>query len=253
MTETLRETGPVTTKAMWAEIAENEQYRSALAEHGLSADVRSAITDLISRIDVTVAMRDNKPCVETHVAGESIPRRATFRAAAEQPATILDLLRHSQFDRVVSAVTNHEPVYMETVPGGATEYEPPDLISCAAVAALQRMAEHVRKLEDSGLATYEGQDPLTIGIGLLVAGLFLGVVGATILYLCDYPSESVEQPEWVCTAGAVMFFIGLSLLGAATVVLFVEGTMVAFVGLFAFSSLTGILLLDFDKMASHLP
>jgi len=233
MTESLRQTGPVTAQAAWTEIASNEEYASALAAQGLTAEVKAAITEAVSKVDVTLAIRDNKICIESLVAGEDVPRRAWLKTATDPPKSVMDLLRRSQFDRVVSAFTNNDPVYMEVVGGGSPEYQPSDLMACGAVAAAQRMAEHVRKLEDTGLATYEGEDPLTVAAILLISGALLAALGLGIAYLCMHPTDEVEQPEWVCTAGEIMEFIGMMLLFGGVAVLAVMaggagGALIAF-------------------------
>lgn len=231
---TLRDRGPVDVRTMWAEIAGNAQYRTALAGHGISADMTAAMTEAFATLDATAVLRNGKVAVETRVAGERAPRRMALGAGASPPAGLSDLLRRSQFDRVAAAFANKEPVHLEIVPAaGLTAYEPADLFALGAVAVRQRMTEHVRKLEDTGLAIYEGNDPFSFTLALLVIGLFLGLVGSVIQHLCDNPTE-VEQPEWLCTVGAALLIIALILLAAVFIIGFLEGaafSIVAWIGL----------------------
>jgi hypothetical protein len=239
--------GPVSAKQMWTELQQNDQYKSALRGHGLSDDIASAVTEAISNFDANLVMHRGKVAIETRVAGEGQPRRLSLKAPAGRPTSIADLLRRSQFEKVVSAFTNQEPVYLEAVSAGRVlDYEPCDLFAYGAVAGRQRMAEHVRKLEDTGLATYQGNDPLTFFVAALAIGLFLGVVGATILYLCDHPTEEVEQPDWVCTAGFVMVFLAIIILGALTAIAIIDGVAFLAVAGIAF----GLLLPD---LLEHFP
>jgi len=249
LTRTLRETGPIDVKTMWAGLAGNAQYRSALASHGVSAEMAAAMTEAFTKLDATAALRDGKVSVETRVAGEGQPRRMALRPGPARPANISDLLRRSQFDRVVAALTNKEPVHVEAVPAtGIAAYEPADLFAFGAVAARQRMTEHVRKLEDTGLATYEGNDPITFIGALLVIGIFLGLVGSIILELCNHPTGGVEQPEWVCTMGAVLVTIALIVLAVVALIFIVDGVAIAVIGLAAFWLLLGVFLNNLDRI-----
>jgi hypothetical protein len=120
---------------------------------------------------------------------------------------------------VVSAFSNGDPVYIEAAgPVAAPAYEPAELFGLGAVAAHQRMANHVRKLEDTGLATYQGNDPGDLAVGLLIGGLVAGVLGAGILYLCADPPSAVMQPDYVCDVGYALVFLACIALGVDVVV-----------------------------------
>lgn len=248
LSSTLREAGPVDIKTMWAEIAGNAQYRSALAERGVSADMTAAVTQALATLDATAVLRGGKVSVETRVAGESRPRRLELRGGPSRPANISDLLRRSQFDRVVSAIENKEAVYLEAVAGtGVAAYEPGDLFAFGAVAARQRMTEHVRKLEDTGLATYEGNDPFTFLATLLIVGLVLGILGSAILATCD-ESNPVNSPDWLCSVGALMVVLAAIALGGLALIIFAEGALICFLGYAGFILLLPALVEAFDEL-----
>lgn len=249
----LRDNGPASLKTMWSDVAGNAQYRSALVGHGVSAEVAAAITEAVNSFDATAVLRDGKVTIETRVAGEAAPRRLTLAAGPARPATVSDLLRRSQFDRVTQALVNREPVYLEAVPAApGTGNDMADLMAFGAVAARQYMAEHVRKLEDTGLATYQGNDPITFIGALLVIGIFLGLVGSIILYLCDHPTE-VEQPEWLCTVGAVMVIIAAVCLAVATLIFIVDGVMIAGIGYIGIVFIANFVVDAFDRLTRFNP
>jgi hypothetical protein len=218
-TQTLGQTGPTSLQATWSELIDSERNRAALADHGLSADMAAAITDAIGNIAATASVRDGKLFVETQLPGEDQPRRAAVTAGADTgPAGDLSqLLRRSRFDAVAAALSNGVPVYLDALPVGGQipDYHPPDLFAVGLVAARQRMTEHVRKLEDTGLATYEGSEPgtLTVGIvlGLLIAGVVVGGLGTFILELCGSDLDAVP-PDWMCAIGEVLVYIALLML-----------------------------------------
>jgi hypothetical protein len=195
---------------------QDPQNKALLQRIGLTDEVTAAVTEIISKLDADLVLRDGKISVETQLAGESQPRRLSLKAPGGLPTSITDLLRRSQFDQVVSAFTNNDPVYLEAVASAvAVDYEPADLYALGAVAARQRMAEHVRKLEDTGLATYQGNDPVSLTVGLIIAGLALGAFGAYIEYLCDHQHDLpplTPVPDWVCAVGETLLFLSLVLL-----------------------------------------
>src|SRR5262249_36947389 len=221
------------------------EYRSALRSHGVTDEAAAAATDAISRLDARLIMNGSKVSIETRVAGETAPRRLSLKASPGRPTGIADLLLRSQLEQVVSAFTHQDAVYVEaTSAGRALDSEPGNLFVFGAVTARQRVAEHVRKLEDSGLATYQGNDPFTFLVAALAVSLFLGLVGATILYLCDHPCE-VSQPDWVCTAGLVMVYLAVIFLVVLVAIAIIEGVAFLAVAGIAF----GLLLPDLIEHA----
>ena len=213
MTSMLKTTGPVSAKQIWDEVQLNQEYRTALESHGLTPDRVAAVTTEISRLDARLVLHAGKVSVETRVAGTSAPRRLSLKESPGRPTGIVDLLRRSQFDKVVAAFSRNDPVYLEVVATeGTVDHEPGQVFAVGAVAARQRMAEHVRKLEDTGLATYQGNDPGTAFIALVVIGLLLSAVGLAIQYQCERGAE--PDPD-VCKVGGLLLFLGILCLGAA--------------------------------------
>ncbi len=225
VSSTLKTSGPVTVSQLWGEVQQslqNQKNSAAFAGAGLTSDLATALTGAISKVNASLVLRNGKVSVETQLAGASQPSRLGLKAPGGPPAGINDLLQRTQFERVVSAFSNNDPTYLEAVGSpGNVDYEPAELFAFAAVAGRQRMAEHVRKLEDTGLATYQGNDPVDVLIGLIIAGAVIGLLGAGILYLCDHPGQ-VVQPDAVCVAGFVMVLLAVIILGAG--VLLVGGT-----------------------------
>jgi hypothetical protein len=233
--QTLRQTGPTGLDAMWAELTKTEEARTEFAKHGLSPQVTAAVTEAFGRIEATVSSRDGKVFVEARQSGDNQRRRVALSATPSRPKDLSQLLRRSQFDQVMSALTNGQPMYVEAVPAAnAAAYTPPDLFAFGVAASRQRMHEHVRKLEDTGLATYEGNDPVSFIVGMLALAIFLGLVGSIILELCDDPDAAVQQPDWVCAGGALLVMISLGLLGGIAAIFFIDGVAVAAIGWFAF-------------------
>jgi hypothetical protein len=232
--QSLRQTGPTGLDSMWAEVTRTEEAKTELARHGLSPQVAAAVTDALGRIKATVSSRDGKVFVEATAPGDNKSRRVALAAAA-RPTDLSQLLRRRQFDQLVSALDNDQAIYVEAVPTkNASAYTAPDLFAFGVAASRQRMHEHVRKLEDTGLATYEGNDPVSFIVGVIALAIFLGLVGSIILELCDDPDAPVQQPDWVCQSGGVLVMISLALLGGIAAIFFLDGVAVAFIGYIAF-------------------
>ena len=250
-TKALRQTGPRTLAQMWGEIAASDDHRVALAKHGLTDDMVAEITNTLAMAgDATAGASGGKPWIELSVAGEQAPRRITLTTSPQPPSNLSQLLEAGQFDRVLAAMAAGQPLYLAPVPTAnpIVAYEPADLAALGAVAANERMHQHVRALEDNGLATYAGNDPATdTVIALLVVAIFLAGTGALVLYLCDSDNQ-VKPPDWECTAGEVLLYLGLTILGAFVIGFFVEGGIVCFVGFVAFDSFLPTFITHFDLL-----
>lgn len=209
----LKTDGPLDAKQMWAEITASAEHRAALRARGMTDAMQAAITEFADKADASLVWRGGQISVETGGSGRRA-RHLMLKASAGRPRNALDLLRRSQFEQALAAFAEGRQSYLEIVPAeGVAAYEPRDLFALGAVAARQRFSEHLRKLEDTGLATYAGNDPITILIGGMVAGLILCLVGYGILRTCQ-----PDVDETICTIAEVMLYIGVILLTAAVLI-----------------------------------
>ncbi|HEY1273012.1 MAG TPA: hypothetical protein VGF08_13550 [Terriglobales bacterium] len=259
---TLESTGPVTVQQLWNEINQNlqdPQNAAQLAAAGLTSEMAAAITSGIPNVNASLLLHNGKVSVQTQIPGESQTRILSLRIPGGPPSGITDLLNRAQFEQVLSVFNNQAQIYLEALgsPGGS-EYEPAQLFAFGAVFARQRLAEHLRKLEDTGLDTYQGNDPVTFITVLVFAGIALGGIGAAILYACDpqpAPPGTVTTappPGWECTAGLLMVLLGAICLGivainAGSIVAGFAGQLVAEFGLFGFA----VLIVDFVEHARN--
>jgi hypothetical protein len=83
----------------------------------------------------------------------------------------------------------------------------PEVVLAGAVLGIQHFAHHVRQLEDTGLAIFQGREPGGFWI-IIVVGLFF--IGATAL-ACEAGAEEI------CTILGVLVFIGMLLLGSVCI------------------------------------
>lgn len=242
---TLRQTGPASVKALWADVTGTAERRSALASHGVTPELLAAASEAIGKVDASLVLRDGAVAVEARVAGERQPRRLALRAGPKRPRTLSDLLRRSQFDRTVAAILNKDPVYLEVVSqAGIADYDPADLFAMSTVAMRTRMTEHVRKLEDTGLATYQGNDPVTFVLSVFAIAAILGLIGWGILETCELSGVH----DWVCGVGALLVLIATSLMVGIFLILVIDGVAVGILGWVGIMLLSRVIDDHFDQI-----
>lgn len=260
---TLDKAGPQHLGQLWSEALQTIQKHDSaqvFAKAGLSSDLTDAITSVMANVDATLAKKNGTLTVQTTVPGNKEPSAVSLLAPGRPVTGVTDLLRAQQFDSIVSVFTNNEPAYLDVVPvPGVAGYEPADLTAVASILARQRLADHVRKLQDTGLATYQGQDPVSFIIGLIVGSLLVAAVAAVVLAGCDpqpppQPGEVVGSPDYpdvVCFAAMLLLTWALGALGAGLLLVVgavggLTGFVLGLVALAAFS----VLLVDW---VNHMP
>lgn len=260
---TLDKTGPQHLNQLWSEALQTIQKHDSariFTNAGLTSDLTDAITGAMANVDATLARKNGTLTVQATMPGNTKPAVVSLLAPDRPMTGVTDLLRTRQFDNIVSVFTNNEPAYLDVVPvTGVAGYEPADLVAVASILARQRLADHVRKLQDTGLATYQGQDPVSFVIGLIVASLLVAAVAAVVIAGCDpqpppEPGEVVgspDYPEAVCFAAMLLLTWALGALGAGVLLVVgavggLTGFVLGFVALAAF----GVLLVDW---VNHLP
>jgi hypothetical protein len=223
LTTTLKTTGPVSAQQIWNDVwtgQTNQTIRAALQAAGLTDAVAGAVTSGIAQVNASLALENGGLIITGGPTGGPATSVA-LRVPGTPPATVGELLRSAAFDQVVAAFNNGGPIYTEAVPA-AVAMEPADIFAAGAIAARQHLADHVRGLQDVGLSTVAGADPITTGVlvTLLVIGLVLGAIGAIILVQCDQATAAGQPPpggEEVCLIGTILFILGLFILGFTAV------------------------------------
>ncbi len=205
--------GSVQAQDLWSEVINDPATPQLLKDHGIADGVWTAASGNMKSVNGRFFLQGGKLTSEANIAGSNQVRTIAFtRSATGQPRTIHELLRRGQFDRAVDQFSQPNALLPGLVTGQARDVEIPDLMLAGAVQSVQLLAQHRRKLQDVGLATQAGNDPLSIG---LVVGFLIGAIG---LYLVTQycPAGSPAGHGTACKVGLVLAFLAFLIVGGVT-------------------------------------
>jgi hypothetical protein len=229
----VKASGPVQVQDLWSDLEDDPEARQVLRDEGLTDELWTAISENIKKVEGRLFLQGGKLAGEVKVAGQDRARTVVFaHSSTGMPRTVSELLRRGQFERMVEQFGRAGvlPMGLDVVAGEAREVEIADVVLSGAVLSVQMTAQHKRKLEDTGLATYAGNEPATI---LLLGGLLLIVTGLIISGL----SCGDNDHENLCTLGKVLMILGLLATGGGWFALSTEvGVLFSFIVL---KALTG--------------
>jgi hypothetical protein len=170
---------------LWSGLAADASARDMLRKQGLTDEMFAAMGTAFGRLSGRLAVRSGRIVAELTVADRDATVSAAIgRRRTARPRGVAELLGAG------------EPDLATVVRGGAAA-------SVAAVAA------HKRKLEDTGLATYTGRDPATLGV-IALAGLVAWIVGALLVdAYCEKKEPASTEPKSKAGCGIGMLLMGL--------------------------------------------
>jgi hypothetical protein len=221
MTTTLGTTGPVTAQQIWNDVwvgQSDPNIRLALQAAGMTDAVAAAVTINLAQVNAGYMLQNGKLAIQSGPTGEPAATRIALKVPGSCPANIGELLGAGAFDQVTAAFAGGASTYLEVVPA-AIALEPAHLFAAGAIAARQHVADHLRKLQDSGLATQAGAGPLTIVlVTLLVSALVIGAIGVGILIECDNAESQGKEPPGgkdLCAIGEILVYLAMLMLEVA--------------------------------------
>ncbi len=208
-------TGPISAKELWQDLTANESQVAFLRQRGVTDNVMRAVAEAMEGIDATIVLHRGKPAVAVNAPGGRTKRVRIGPMPTVLPRSVTEFLRRARFEQVLAAFNDGNAAYLEVVPTDEDlEYQLADLVATAAVATRERLAEHVRKLEDTGLATYAGRDPATVGI-VFAIGVALAVLGTAAQIECD---QSDQEDEVLCATAFFLLNLAVAVLVFAVAV-----------------------------------
>jgi hypothetical protein len=231
----VRVSGPVPVRDLWSDIENDPNVQQLLKDHGLTDELWTAVTKTMKKVDGRLFLQGGKLAAESKIAGQDQMRSVVFRHSANgMPRTISELLRRGQFELMVEQFSRNAalPLDLDVVAGEVRDLEIADVISVGAIFGVQSLAQHKRKLEDTGLSTYAGGELIT---ALIVASIILFAVGfAFTLVGCPNPDFEDSGNETLCKIGQVLILLAMLTLGAA----FIAGAGAAWIAVEGFYGLS---------------
>jgi hypothetical protein len=199
--------GSVSTLDLWKQVTAPGPGRDAILALGIDDASFAMLDQSVSAVDVHVTADGNQLLVSGEMNGETVNGSLMTVPRPANPTSVADLLTRGRFDALSAAFQDGEPAYLQgvaLVPDGAYA---DDVALCGALTAYEEGLRHVRKLEDTGLATYTGAGWVTV---LVIVGVSLGVVGG--LMMLGNCGETGEKAQSNCSFGQALFYIGTAIL-----------------------------------------
>jgi hypothetical protein len=228
--------GEVQVADLWRQVRNDPAFATHLAQLGLGADVLSACDEHLATAQGSVVERNGALVMRQG----SAPEIVLGGMPQGRPRTVVDLLQRggaaALMDHVIAGRPGPGPTL--TVPADRI---PVDAFVAAGIAlASKQVADHTRRMEDTGVATYEGNDPATI---LFIIGVVLLIAGAIGSFAtCDSDNTTLYNPD-LCIASQIALFLGLVLMGVGGWALLTNAAATAGIAGLAFGAGFPVLLL----------
>jgi hypothetical protein len=210
--------GPMHIADAWHDLKANEAWMEVVRSAGLTDEISTALDQAVGAINARLVADGGSLHLECTVPGAHAPQSCPLaKSETYDPATIGDLLGYDTFARVAAAygdTSGFEPRLIPAVVPIAHDFA--DLVAMGAVAGRQRMIEHVRKLEDTGLETYAGEDPLSVLVVLFIVGAAAAIIGEVLYSMCE---ESGDPDSASCVAAFFVLTIACACLFGAAIIL----------------------------------
>ena len=165
------------------------------------------VSDILGEQKPTISVRSGRLNVEIASGGDVAIRLP----GDERPQSINDVLNAHRFEASVATFAQSGQLLVDFVPTtteGSTVTEIDDLLLFAASHVQSRMRRHAKRVDQIGLAAYQGEDP---GPLLGFVGLIATAIGALGFFICC-PLEAEGLAE-CCAEMVALFIFGLICLG----------------------------------------
>jgi hypothetical protein len=224
-----RASGPVQVQDLWADITESEQTRQLLRDQGLGDDMFTVLDGQMRRIQGRLTAQGGNLVATIGLVGKATRAVTLSPSATGSPRSLDDLLHRGQFERIVEKFEQGGVLPLALVPGNVSQVALDDVFATGAVLATQLVAQHVRKLGDTGLAVYGGHDP-DVATVLIVCACLAVLAGVVIHgFSCPLPpavqggpGKKGASPTFCTIAKVLIILAALALLVGA---FFLDPTM----------------------------
>jgi hypothetical protein len=204
-------TGPVRIADAWERLVASDDGPSAMRRAGVGESVLRALGEGVRAVDAHVSADGSRLVVEGTRDGRQVRGALETAARPARPTGVMDLLTRGRFAALTDAVARGQPAYLDGVAPPRGDVRAEELVLFGALGVLRDGTRHVRKLEDAGLATYEGGAPGVVA-ALLAIGVVLFVIGA-IVVIAECKEENPSTGDsGACGVGRVLQALSAALL-----------------------------------------
>lgn len=209
----IKASGQVQILDLWTDVENDLQARQMLREQGMTDALWTVFSESMSKIDGRLFIKSGKLAAELKMAGQEQTNSVVFSGSGTRmPRTVTELLRRGLFEHTVERFDRDSspPLGLNIFAGEASEVDTADAVLGASILSVQMLARHKRKLEDTGLATYAGGDPISGALLVMLVGIVMFIAGGLIRLLCG-------DNATLCSIGDILMLLGLIVLtfGAA--------------------------------------
>jgi hypothetical protein len=215
--------GPVQVQDLWSDIVNASEARQMLRDEGLTDKLFAAVDEIMKKVEGKFLVEDGKLEIAFNMAEQAGTQRVVMKQSdSRMPKTLPELLRRGQFEQIVARFERGEMQAFTVVAGPAQDFQLDELMMAGAILSVQSIAQHKRKLEDTGLATYTGHEPATIAIvatWLIIGGAVLWFGGGYLMKkLCEEDADTghLDELDW-CTVATVLYLLGIACLLVGTI------------------------------------
>jgi hypothetical protein len=195
--------GKISFAEQWKELIESEKVVARFHKAGVSSHTLERLTEAATRLTRPIEARDGELIVRRPEGPPIVLKRRTLLRG-----TIADVLLINHFDAAAELFER-----TDVAPGAVLGHshadeeqhvDPLEAFLAVATRAQRRVTAHVRKLEDTGLAVYEGADPVDAIIVIvavaIVAAIIIGIV-------CEKTDAEGDVCDLVDSIAAALGFI----------------------------------------------
>jgi hypothetical protein len=210
----LAASGPVHISDTWNWVVNQAGATDTLEQIGVSESMLRVVNQQVDASNVELAAAHSQITLRGTLFGRELDSAITANPVSVMPANIVDALSRGRSRALAQMLARGESAYLYSTPsapsGGAAQGY--DVIIQGASEFLREGVAHVRRLEDTGLATYQGAGPaspvvfwLAVACGMLAIGIVAGIV-------CD---KNSEKHPIACTISGIALDLAIIFFSAA--------------------------------------
>jgi hypothetical protein len=185
---------------------EDASVSNLVRSKGVTDAMWTSILENLAQVDGQLLIKGGWLALETTTAPGGTGMRTLEFAAAPKglPRTAAELLRRGRFERLAARFEQEGARNLFLFPQQEHPVELSDVILSGAIHSVRQVAEHRRRLQDTGLATYVGSAPAIIWVMAALAALAIG--GLLMSEFCY--RDGNEAVEAACITGKILSLLG---------------------------------------------